>query len=100
MTNEIIERAAKALWENNQAQPYVRYGLSNQLLFGKLKGEVVTWEEINSNDVVSCFADEYREMAKIVVKAMREPPDGYDKIVYYGDYADDVWREMLDKILE
>jgi hypothetical protein len=37
-------------------------------------------------------------MAIAAIKAMREPPKGFETIVYHGDYADDVWRAMIDHI--
>lgn len=47
-----------------------------------------------------CSTDEQcRELARALLKAMREPPKGFEKIVYHGDYGDDVWREMIDVIL-
>ena len=64
-----LELAAKALWDHYQNETSTRYGFSNQFLFGKQCGEVVTWEEITSPDVIPWFADEYREKARIVIES-------------------------------
>jgi hypothetical protein len=108
MDNEMIEKVAKALWENYQKQPYVIYGISNSLLFGdEFAGKPVPWEYVNSSEVVPHIVNEYRNDAKIAIKAMREPTE---KMCYVGsmclpDYDPDVdnakrcWQDMIDAII-
>jgi hypothetical protein len=40
-----------------------------------------------------------KEAARAAIEAMREPPKGFEMIVYHGDYGDDIWREMIEAAL-
>jgi hypothetical protein len=71
-----IDIIAKALWDNYQSQPYVQYGIYNRYVFGKQDGEKVTWEELMVPNVVPYIANEYREMARAALRAIRELPEG------------------------
>lgn len=39
-------------------------------------------------------------IVRLIIEAMREPPKGFEKIVYHGDYGDDVWRDSIDEVLK
>lgn len=114
MNNEMIERAAKALWNDNQEQPHIKYGFSNVILFGdEFKNKAVPWEHIVSEDIVPSIANEYRNKVKLVIKAIREPTEemkseganashsylGADESIGY-EGANDVWQSMIDEILK
>ncbi len=71
MSNEIIEKCRQALWDHH-------------------------CPGIRRTDIDDEF---YRDSVKVIIRALSEPPKGYNKIVYHGEYADDVWREMIDEIL-
>lgn len=68
--SEMIERAAKALF--NGAQKKRTASQTNELLYGRSD---VTWEFINSEDVVPSIADDYRSQARAAIAAMREPTE-------------------------
>jgi hypothetical protein len=50
--------------------------------------------------------DDYRRIARAAIAAMREPTDGMVEVgstdmalVRHGEYARDVWRDMIDEAL-
>ena len=97
MDDEMIDRCAKALWDADQAKPYVRYGFSNKILFGR-DGPIL-WEEINTEDVVPAIAQDWRDKAILIFKAMREPTNIMHKAMceaYNSPAA--IWMAGIDAI--
>ena len=71
----MVDRCAKALWDDDQKFKS-KFGFSNEILFGKeFKGKAVPWEYLLGKDVIGVIAQEWRDKAMIVIKAMREPTD-------------------------
>lgn len=102
--NEMIERLAKSLWDYEQSKDWVKYGISNEILYGEhFKDKSVPWEFVTSKDVIPSIAEEFREKARVIVKAMREPTEemvdaGYDDVNSVG--CEVVWQSMIDEILK
>ncbi len=103
MTNEMIERCTKALWDDYQSKSYIKYGPFNKLMFGR-EG-IISWEEVTDTElVIPSIAQEWRDTARICIKAMREPTD---KMINACDVIDpaeaqwvkEVWQNMIDCIL-
>jgi len=72
----MIERCAKALWDDYQAKPFIQYGWSNPILFGEQwNGKSVPWEHLLTGNVIPSVAQEWRDKAILVFKAMRKPTE-------------------------
>jgi|SRR5882724_7321959 len=100
MDDEMIERCAKALWDADQAKPEVRYGMSNEIIFGKTDGSVVLWEDIINPDCVPWIAQEWRDKVILVIKAMREPTNNMHKAMcnaYNSPVV--IWFTGIDSII-
>ncbi len=98
---EMIERCAKALWDEDQIMR-TKFDFSNSILFG-MKGPI-SWNHINSVHVIPEIAQEYRDKVIAVIKAMREPTE---KMLKAGtqdddDYNDDItlaYQAMIDAVI-
>lgn len=82
--NEMIERAAKAIYESWANYPNCSVSKS--------------WEEVCEK--LPAMANDFRRKAKAVIKAMREPTEemllaGTDQPNHYR-----VWLSMIDEILK
>lgn len=69
--SEMVERAAKAMFESDQAEPGHR--ASNLMIFGQ--EDPVTWEFATNAEVGPVLGEDYRRKARAALIAMREPTD-------------------------
>jgi hypothetical protein len=100
--NEILERVADAL-----ERAEVGYHLSLTRLVDGISTYTLTYEDgspplefdDNSDAYAHIAAKKRLKAARLAIEAMREPPKEFEKIVYHGDYGDDVWRDSIDIIL-
>jgi hypothetical protein len=102
MDNEMIERCAKALWDNYQSHPHTKFGVSNSVLYGEdFRGKAVPWEHITSELVVPSIAQVWRDKAIIVFKAMREPTDSVLGVSVGSIHwsTEEVWQMFIDAII-
>lgn len=83
MDSRLIEHVAKVLWDRWQSDPANQYKVLKK--YGK-----ISWQQINSLDVVPNLADEYRDKAKTAIKAMR---------VWIADNSHDS-QSVLDLFIE
>jgi len=101
---EMIERVAKALFEYDQNREF-----NNNLLLYRTKDKV-TWEFVNSPEVIAFIGDDYRHKARAAIEAMREPTQEMTNVgirigvdcgmgLNYNHY-DEVYRAMIDKALK
>lgn len=98
----MIERVAKALWDEEQSKECVKWGFSNELIFGKnFVGKSVPWEFINSEKYVFSIAQEWRNKSIAAIKAMREPTAVIEKVDTWSVHYDsgELWSKFIDFIL-
>lgn len=104
--SEMVDKVAKALWENDQANEYL-WGFSNPILYGdEWNGKPVPWDWLlnNPNLVPSCVGD-VRKKARAAIKAMAGDP-GHDITAAVVEPTDDrrwavkAWSAMIDEALK
>jgi hypothetical protein len=66
--SEMIERVARALFDASQLR--LSSTLTNEVLYGRSD---VTWELLNSSEVIPGIIESYRKQARAAIEAMREP---------------------------
>ena len=89
--SEMIERAAKAMFESDQGEAGHR--ASNLMLFGQ--EDPVTWEFATSQEVGPVIEEDYCRKARAALKAMRDPTD---ELAEAGLSAA-AWQAMIDAAL-
>ena len=112
MDNEMIDRVAKALWDDDQKFKSI-FGFSNEILFGvEFRKKVVPWEYLLDKDIVSSISQEWRDKAKIVIKAMREPTEkmmvaaenAFPMLLTFADKEESgsyiAWRAMINAVID
>lgn len=103
MSNEMIERVAKAIWDLEQKE-ISRYGFSSNLIMFGIKGPV-SWEYINDYEkVIPSISESFRMKARAAIEAMREPTEAMLEATDPIDrnerqYALETWQFMIDEAL-
>ena len=67
MTDEMVDRVAKALFEHWAADPFSRFSI--HIMFGVKE---ITWEQATSPNYVRSAVDIFREQARVAIAAMHE----------------------------
>lgn len=94
MTENMIDRVAKALFEHHYKDDYARYN-SAKILFGT---ERPTWEMITGPDFVPQLAETWRAQGRVAIAAMHKPTAEIIIIGYSTD-AIELWQRMIDAVL-
>ena len=101
--NEMVERMAMAIWDDEQGQDYAPV-ISNRIMFGE--DGPISWDRLNRDDVVPVIAERYRIKARKYIEAIREPTEAMlfvgsnDAAGFTADNLRECWHLMIDEALK
>jgi hypothetical protein len=101
--SEMVERVARALFDASQLR--LSATLTNEVLYGRSD---VTWEMLNSAEVIPEIVESYRKQARAAIEAMREPTESMiesgvpeiNSALLTADSVMEVWRAMSDQAMK